>query len=193
VSFIRSGSLQSIRFPLDVLSSGLVHATQRRRDSGRVASAAAFDLLRETAGRLTIERIASLTGVSLRQLRRVARRESGMPLKAYARVVRLIRTIAATDGVPDGTPIEWAWVAIDAGYCDQPHLIRDCRAISGLSPTELARERRGELDPDVGPGSDFTPRAAWAISTGSHTPPGPGIRHAHRSLRDGADAVSLRE
>ena len=50
--------------------------------------------------------------------------------------------------LPAGAPIQWARVAIGAGYYDQPHLIRECRAISGLSPSELARERRHEVDPD---------------------------------------------
>jgi AraC-like DNA-binding protein len=176
---------------LDTLVAGIVRATERRRDDESVDSAVAFDLVRNAAGSLPIERIAGLTGVSLRHLRRTARRDSGIPLKVYARMVRLVRTVTAIDRLPMGAPIEWARVANHAGYCDQPHLIRECRAISGLSPSELMRERRGEVDPDAG--QRFTPYAARAICSGSLITTDPGARHAHRSLPDGADAVSLRE
>jgi AraC-like DNA-binding protein len=182
---------RTIEQALDALSAGIVQATHWRRDHASADSAVAFDLVRNTAGRLPIERIAGLTGVSLRHLRRTARQDSGIPLKVYARMVRLVQTVTTIDRLPMGTPIEWARVAIHAGYCDQPHLIRECRAISGLSPSELIRERRGEVDPDAG--TRFTPTAAPAICSGSPITTDPGTRHAHRSLPDGADAVSLRE
>lgn len=184
---------RSLDQALDRLSAGLAQVTQGRRDHEPTASGVAFDLVRNAAGRLPIEKIASLTGVSLRQLRRTARRDSGIPLKLYARIVRLVQTITAIDRRPIGASIEWARVAVEAGYCDQPHLIRECRAISGLSPSELIRERRSEVDPGAFTGYRFTPYAARAICSGSPTTTDPGARYAHRSLPDGADAVSLRE
>jgi methylphosphotriester-DNA--protein-cysteine methyltransferase len=92
-----------------------------------------------------------LHGLSLRHLRRTARQDSGIPLKLYARLVRLVHAVTAADRLPAGLPIEWARVAIGAGYYDQPHLIRECRAISGLALGELMRERRREADPGDGP------------------------------------------
>jgi AraC-like DNA-binding protein len=35
--------------------------------------------------------------------------------------------------------ISWGGVAFDAGYADQSHLVSETRALTGLSPTELAR------------------------------------------------------
>jgi AraC-like DNA-binding protein len=37
----------------------------------------------------------------------------------------------------------WADLAYDAGYYDQAHLIREVRALSGLTPVRLHAERRG--------------------------------------------------
>jgi methylphosphotriester-DNA--protein-cysteine methyltransferase len=92
-----------------------------------------------------------MTGAGLRQLRRDARRDSGIPLKLYARLLRLVHVFTAIDRSPAAAPIQWARVAISAGYYDQPHLIRECRAITGLSPSVVMRERRGETDPGDGP------------------------------------------
>ena len=36
--------------------------------------------------------------------------------------------------------LEWAGLALDAGYCDQPHMIREFREFSGITP-EVYRAR----------------------------------------------------
>ena len=46
-----------------------------------------------------------------------------------------------------GQSINWAAHAIDAGYADQSHLVRDCKEISGRTPTHIAQQaRRDEAD-----------------------------------------------
>jgi AraC-like DNA-binding protein len=132
---------------LDLLAAGIARATRHLRDRKTVGAARAFDLVRGSSGRLPVERIASMTGVSLRHLRRAARRDSGVPLKLYGRLLRLSQAMTSTDRLPAGAPAEWARIAVGAGYYDQPHLIRECRAITGMAPSELVRERRDEVDP----------------------------------------------
>jgi AraC-like DNA-binding protein len=136
----------SVERALDSLATGVEQATRPHAHQKSVGAARAFDLVRGAGGRLRVERVASMTGVSLRQLRREARRDSGIPLKLYARLLRLVNAVTAVDRLPEGAPIEWARVAVGAGYYDQPHLIRECRAITGMSPSELVRERRREVD-----------------------------------------------
>lgn len=45
----------------------------------------------------------------------------------------------ATDAVADGDPPDWARLAADLGYCDQPHLIRAFKAAIGTTPMEYVR------------------------------------------------------
>jgi AraC-like DNA-binding protein len=40
----------------------------------------------------------------------------------------------------------WARIAAAAGFADQSHLIRECTALTGLTPGEVHRERRSEAE-----------------------------------------------
>jgi AraC-like DNA-binding protein len=40
----------------------------------------------------------------------------------------------------------WAQLAAEAGFADQAHFVRECRELGGLSPGDLFRERRAQLD-----------------------------------------------
>jgi len=106
-----------------------------------MAAAYALDTVRRTAGRLPVERVAGQMGISVRYLRRVVRRDAGVSLKAYGRTVRLLHAVAAADRSPDPA---WARIAADSGFCDQSHLVRECRALCGMAPGEVHRERRAE-------------------------------------------------
>jgi AraC-like DNA-binding protein len=103
----------------------------------------ALDLVRGTAGRLPIERIAGRMGLSVRHLRRQVRRHAGVSLKGYARTLRIVHAMTQADR---SMHPRWARLAADAGFCDQSHLIRECRALCRLSPVEVHRERRVEAE-----------------------------------------------
>jgi AraC-like DNA-binding protein len=47
----------------------------------------------------------------------------------------VIRRLPA-HGEPD-----WAWLALDGGYADQPHLVREFRALTGHTPVGYLRAR----------------------------------------------------
>ena len=49
----------------------------------------------------------------------------------------------ATDAVADGHLPDWARLAADLGYCDQPHLIRAFKAAIGTTPMEYLRRSAG--------------------------------------------------
>jgi transcriptional regulator GlxA family with amidase domain len=71
--------------------------------------------------------------ISERQLRRRIERAIGYSPRTLARVLRLQRflTLAGRDGA------DLARLAADAGYADQPHLTRDCKALTGLPAAAL--------------------------------------------------------
>jgi methylphosphotriester-DNA--protein-cysteine methyltransferase len=103
---------------------------------GAVARAAA--LLREAPhlGRVTHAHRES--GLSPRRFGTVFREHVGMSPKRYA---RLQRFRAIVDSVQRGRRVEWSRVAADCGFYDQPHLVREFRAFSGMTPTEYVALR----------------------------------------------------
>ncbi|MEU6646959.1 helix-turn-helix domain-containing protein [Saccharomonospora sp. NPDC046836] len=69
-------------------------------------------------------------GTGERQLRRRFTRAVGYGPATYLRVARLGRAIDTAPRMPD-----LASLAAEAGYADQAHLSRDCRDLTGTTPT----------------------------------------------------------
>ncbi len=89
--------------------------------------------------------VAAERGMSDRHLHRVLLGEVGLAPKAYRRILRLRRFLAASER---GRRIADA-VAV-AGYADQAHLNRDTRALTAHTPARLLEmrcRRAGLLDP----------------------------------------------
>ncbi len=104
-----------------------------------LASAAA-SLIRRSGGRLSITRLASACGVSMRTLNRAFDRTLGITPKTLARVTRLGRAAA---WLREGEIA--ADVALRAGFADQSHMTNEFRAIARLSPSRWL-----ELPPGLG-------------------------------------------
>lgn len=90
--------------------------------------------LRTTASR--IDELARRESLGERQLLRLFERHVGAAPSLVARVFRLERALALTATTP-----RWSELAVTAGYADQPHLIREFSALTGLTPTQLLHER----------------------------------------------------
>ena len=84
-------------------------------------------------GWLRIGDLEKSTGLSARQLERKFARHLGISPKTFARVIRFKGVMAAADR-PD-TP-DWVGLAGDFGFADQPHLVREFKTFSGLTPVE---------------------------------------------------------
>lgn len=82
----------------------------------------------------TIARLSEEVGLSARRFTRLFSLQVGLTPKLYARIKRFERVVRQLNT----GPLDWTELAQDLGYFDQSHLIRDCRAMSGFSPTELA-------------------------------------------------------
>ena len=94
--------------------------------------------VRHTHGSLPIADIARDLGVSERTLERLFRQHVGVRPKLYARIARMewTRALAASHDESQ------AALAHLGGYADEPHLLRDFRALAGLSPSALLAEDR---------------------------------------------------
>lgn len=84
-------------------------------------------------------RAAERLGISPRHLHRVVARTTGVGPKYHQRVRRLDRVVTWADASTDPP---WSTLAYRAGYCDQSHLNRDVRTLTGMTPVTLHAERR---------------------------------------------------
>ena len=83
-----------------------------------------------------VQEVAREVGISHRRLIEVFAREVGMTPKLFSRVSRFQSVLHA----PRPARGDWGQLALECGYVDQSHLIRDFLAFSGLNPTTyLAR------------------------------------------------------
>jgi AraC-like DNA-binding protein len=85
----------------------------------------------------SIAMLSEHVGLSARRFTRLFTLEVGLTPKVYARVQRFQRVLQAMDGFAG----DWTDIAQRCGYFDQSHLIRECRSLSGFTPTELAVRR----------------------------------------------------
>lgn len=108
----------------------LLLALPRRRPDPLVRAAAARILAR--AGSERVAALAAHVGLSRRQLARRFDECLGLAPKELMRIARFQHALRrARSGVP------WAEVAPAAGYHDQPHLVKECLALSGHTPGAL--------------------------------------------------------
>ncbi len=96
-------------------------------------------LILRARGQIRIEPLARRMGVSLRQVERRFRDAVGVGPKALSRLVRfqeVLRRLSDDE--------LWVEVALDCGYYDQAHLVRDFRQFVGLAPRRF-RDAEGDL------------------------------------------------
>jgi AraC-like DNA-binding protein len=78
-----------------------------------------------------IAALADASGRSHRHFIARFREQVGLPPRRYARVRRFARLLSTLGRHPD-----WADAALAAGYFDQSHLIREFRALGGVTPRQ---------------------------------------------------------
>lgn len=99
---------------------------------------AAVEALRRAPAGASVAGLSVRLGLGERQLQRLFLDHVGVGPAFFRRVMRLQAIVRA---MPEAAEQGWARLALDLGYADQAHLTRDVRALSGLSPTALGRER----------------------------------------------------
>ena len=86
--------------------------------------------------------LASTLGLGERQLLRRFDLEVGLGPKALHRLLRFRHVIELLDSPEEP---DWLAIALECGYYDQPHLIRDFQDFAGLSPETYRAQR--SVDP----------------------------------------------
>ena len=82
--------------------------------------------------------IADICALTPRQLLRRCQTAFGYGVSTLARIVRFRRFWSIVELSPPDMSL--ATLAQEAGYSDQAHLVRDCRAITGLAPRKFLAE-----------------------------------------------------
>ena len=90
-----------------------------------------------------VQRVAAMaaqSGLSRRHFERRFLEQVGIPPKLYARIIRFN---AAVDHKLQWRSDAWSRIANDHDFYDQMHLVRDCRAFTGESPSRLLARLEG--------------------------------------------------
>jgi len=93
-------------------------------------------------GGTPVRDVVEHAGLSHRRFIEIFTAQVGMTPKLFSRVQRFQRASSLT--LRQGSP-DWSNVAVECGYCDQSHLIRDFIAFSGFSPVDFLRHSVPEL------------------------------------------------
>ena len=93
---------------------------------------AAVSIVMASRGRIPVEGVATVAGMSRRHLERRFLDVVGMSPKRLARITRFQAAVAALTAGTDGSA---AATAATFGYADQPHFIREFRELAGCTPS----------------------------------------------------------
>lgn len=112
--------------------SDVLTASLDRRESVVASSA---DAIVRYWGMIPIGKLAAGAGLGARQLERRFLDEVGMTPKRLARISRFQRVFQAIER----RPIGWTRVAVECGYYDSSHLVRDFHEFAGEAPSRAVR------------------------------------------------------
>lgn len=93
--------------------------------------------IHDTRHLTTVEALSQQVALSKRHLQRLFQVYVGVSPKWVIQRYRLHEII---DQVAAGVGVDWAQLAVELGYCDQSHLIKDFKAIVGVSPAAYAKQ-----------------------------------------------------
>ncbi len=111
----------------EFLLQQLVTTTPRPR-----FEAAVKEIIR-TRGQTRVHEVANGVGWSSRQLERDFRVSVGLSPKLFSRIMRFQNLLRL---VGEGVLREWTSLALEGGYADQPHMVREFREFAGHTPAE---------------------------------------------------------
>jgi AraC-like DNA-binding protein len=87
-------------------------------------------------GQVHLDRVVSMSGLSQRQFERKFTEQVGTTPKLYSRVNRLNYALRLKEKTPELT---WTHVTYQAGYFDQTHFVKDCKSLTGETPSDFLR------------------------------------------------------
>ena len=97
----------------------------------------AMQVLVQSNGMVSIDAVAALSCLSLRQFERKCQERIGYSPKFYARLARFSKAYRLKESSP---LLSWTSIAHESGYYDQMHFIRDFKQFAGITPTGMGQQ-----------------------------------------------------
>ena len=97
------------------------------------AVSAALEIFGNSQAVPSVQEIARHLGLSQRRFIEVFKAEVGLTPKLFTRIGRFQR---ARKLIHDHASPDWAGIALELGYFDQSHFIREFQEFAGLTPTD---------------------------------------------------------
>ncbi|HWN99035.1 MAG TPA: helix-turn-helix domain-containing protein [Blastocatellia bacterium] len=131
------------RFQLlqEALLNRLCHGVEQH-----YAVSAALEMFGKNQAGPRVREAAKYLGLSQRRFIQVFKAEVGMTPKLFSRIQRFQQSRTFIQHNPS---INWADLAVDLGYFDQSHFIREFLEFSGLSPTDYINRHKRFIEPNV--------------------------------------------
>jgi AraC-like DNA-binding protein len=121
----------SLREKIAAIEEFLTREVLSRKTDPRLMMLAARIV--DNGGLVSVDQLANDAGISSRQLERRFLREIGLGPKLLGRIIRFQQVFRAVEQCDAA----WATVAIECGYYDQAHLIRDFHQFARQTPAVL--------------------------------------------------------
>jgi AraC-like DNA-binding protein len=94
-----------------------------------------------------VDQVAVLAGVGMRRLQRLFADHVGVSPKW---VIRRYRLFDAAEAAARGDAVDWSALAVELGYADQAHMVRDFTAAIGLPPERYHRQAANAAAANIG-------------------------------------------
>ena len=130
-------NLDTIQQMLTYVERALLSQLQRQ-SLFDIEISAALDMIWRTNGQIRIRDLAERVGLSLRQFERRFTNIVGLYPKRLCRIVRFANTLSTFD---NDRGHNWVAKAMDGGYSDHAHFIRECKFFTGRSPESYLAQR----------------------------------------------------
>jgi AraC-like DNA-binding protein len=116
---------------ISVVEAFLIKLILQSKKQAHKIEAAARLLLQHTE-RTSIDWLAKETCLSKKQFERKFKESTGVTASTLARIVRFDRTVKLKNAQPH---TDWLTIAVQCGYHDYQHMVRDYKEFTGLAPT----------------------------------------------------------
>ncbi|HWO00469.1 MAG TPA: helix-turn-helix domain-containing protein [Blastocatellia bacterium] len=113
----------------------------RRHDEAALQATA---LILRAGGRLSIDALTQELGINSRRLDRTFSERIGLPPKTLCRIVRFQQVFKRLER--QAKNLDWLRIALDCGYYDQSHFIKEFKFFSGRAPTSYLAEQNPMSD-----------------------------------------------